>query len=112
MSHHFNNFISFSLFFQNLSDTDHAMSGAQRSMPIAEAVDCSAGAFDEPQSLIADICKNISQASQPHEFVYRNVGPDWGALASDSLIENEAVEAFGARYVVDVELHQLSQLSN
>ena len=74
-------------------------------MPKTKAVDCATEAFDEPQSLIADICRNINQASRSQEFVYYNVETECGALISDSLIENEAVEASGARYAVNVKLH-------
>ena len=72
----------------------------QESIPYTEVVECSASVFKEPQSLFTNVCKSINQATKSQEFVYYDLDPDWGSLVSDSLVENDTVEASRARHVL------------
>lgn len=72
----------------------------KESIPYTEVVECSASVFKEPQSLFTNVCKSINQATKSQEFVYYDLDPDWGSLVSDSLVENDTVEASRARHVL------------
>lgn len=72
----------------------------QESIPYTEVVECSASVFKEAQSLFTNVCKSINQATKSQEFVYYDLDPDWGSLVSDSLVENDTVEASRARHVL------------